>query len=127
MSKHEWIVYDSHLAEHLGVDGIVLYPFILIAKKQCDAQPSLLKHELTHVHQLKRHGFCVFYAKYFYYIIQNLLKSGNFNTAFIENEFEYEAYGIENEPLTDDEIIEIGRDMPRTDKEWFKNKNQIHN
>lgn len=124
MSKQEWFVYDSYVAQHLGVDGIVLYPFILIAKKQYDAHPSLLKHELTHVHQVKRHGFWLFYATYIYYIIQNLIKSGNCNTAFIENEFEYEAYGIENEPLTDNEIIEIGYDIPRTDEEWLKNKNR---
>lgn len=122
MYKQEWIVYDSSFARCLGVDGIVLYPFILIAKKQCDTQPSLLKHELTHVHQVKRCGFLMFYLTYLYYIIQSLFKNGNFNTAFIENEFEYEAYGLENDPLTDNEIIEIGHDMPRTDKEWIKIK-----
>lgn len=122
MSKKEWIVYDSSVARYLTVDGIVFYPFILIAKKQCDAQPSLLKHELTHVHQLKRYGFFMFYATYLYYIIKNLFNNGNFNTAFTENEFEYEAYELENEPLTDYEIVEIGHDMARTDEEWFKNK-----
>jgi len=32
MTKGEWIVYDSCIAQYLGVDGIVFYPFILIAK-----------------------------------------------------------------------------------------------
>ncbi len=124
MPRREWIIYDSPVARYLRVGGIVLYPFILIANKQCDTRPSLLKHELTHVHQVQRHGFCAFYGIYLYYIIQHFFKNGNFETAFIENEFEYEAYGIENEPLTDDEIVEIGHDIPRTDEEWFKIKKQ---
>jgi len=37
MTKGEWIVYDSCIAQYLVVDGIVFYPFILIAKKQCDS------------------------------------------------------------------------------------------
>lgn len=120
----EWIIYDSRIANYLGVDGLVLYPFVLISKKEEDTNPSLLKHELTHVHQVKREGCCAFYLKYACYVIQSARKNKNFNTAFLDNEFECEAYGVENYPLTDEEIVEIGRDIPRTDKEWLKMKKQ---
>ena len=125
MTKPEWVIYDSKVTQYLGIDGLVLYPFILISNKEEEAKPSLLKHELTHVHQVKREGFCKFYSKYLFYIITNVWKNKNMNTAFTENEFEYEAYGCENEPLTDEEIAEIGRDIPRTDKEWAKKQNKM--
>ena len=84
MTKQEWIIYDSKLTQYLGIDGLVLYPFVLISNKEDEAKPSLLKHELTHVHQVKREGFCKFYSKYLFYIVTNVWKNKNLIEILLE-------------------------------------------
>ena len=58
------IVYESKVAKFLGVDGLVLYPFVLLPKTKEDTDEVVVKHVFTHVEQIERDGVCAFYFSY---------------------------------------------------------------
>jgi hypothetical protein len=116
------IIYESKIARYFDIDGLVLYPFVLINESEDNAMPSTIKHELTHVRQVERDGFCQFYSKYFGHMFRHLLK-GDVEGAFTEHEYEKEAYGIEMVALNEDDIIMSNWKGSKTDKEQYKRKN----
>jgi hypothetical protein len=88
--------------------------------------PQILKHELTHVEQVRREGPLKFYTKYLYYIYKSHQQNGNFQSAFLYNEYEDEAYENEKNPLTDDEIRETAWKGSRTNKRNNKKRKFGH-
>ncbi len=116
------VVFNSSFTQFFDLDGVVLYPFVLISETRENTMPSTLKHELMHVKQVHREGFLGFYCKYAKYIANTLWETGDFQKAFIENEFEDEAYGIEMVSLNSDDLLLSGWDGARSDAEFKRNK-----
>ena len=116
------VVFNSSFTKFFELDGIVLYPFVLISETRENTMPSTLKHELMHVKQVQREGFLGFYCKYASYIANTLWETGDLQKAFIENEFEDEAYGIEMVSLDSDDLLLSGWDGARSDAEYKRNK-----
>lgn len=112
------VVYESSLAQWLHLDGLVLYPFILISTSQEDTLPSTLKHEVTHVHQIERCGVCNFYCNYCIYMC---------NDCYENNQYEQEAYATESTALTQAEleILNLPPTFPKTDKAYRKQIKQM--
>lgn len=102
------VIYNSYITWLLNLDGLVLYPFILVSTSNEDTLPSILKHEVTHVHQIEREGFCKFY---FHYCILTWTDS------YINNKYEQEAYSNENIALTQAELelLNLSPSFPKTD------------
>ena len=115
------IVYESSFTRYFNLDGLVLYPFVLISDKEEDALPSVMKHELMHVKQVDRDGFCRFYGKYFGHILK-CIAVGDIEGAFTSNDYEVEAYGIEMTALNADDIKMSGWKGCKNDKEHIKEK-----
>jgi len=117
------VIYNSAILRWIGLEGLVLYPYILLATTKEETRPSVYKHEITHVHQVNREGFCGFYYKYFKHICSKIY-SNSFSEIFLENEFENEAYKNENRPLSKQELLELNLPVsfPKTDKLYFKSK-----
>jgi len=78
-----------------GFDGKVLYPFVLFKAKKADVTDSLFKHEMHHVHHMRRIGVLKWYAKYLWIAIRH--------RTYRNHPYETEAYGHQHEPLTDEE------------------------
>ena len=53
------IIYNSIITKYLRLDGLILYPFILISEKKENTSIITLKHEFIHIEQIKKYG--VFY------------------------------------------------------------------
>lgn len=90
------IIYESKVAKFLGVEGLVLYPFVLLPKSEEDTDEVVLKHEFTHVEQIERDGFCTFYFSY----LKGLVQWGSVRKAYENNVYEIEAYKKETRRLT---------------------------
>jgi hypothetical protein len=90
------IVYESRVTRYLGIEGMVLYPFVLISTAKEDTDEIVLKHEFTHVEQIERDGFCTFYFSY----LKGLLQWGSVEKAYENNVYEIEAYKKETRRLT---------------------------
>lgn len=67
------------------IDGIVLWPFILMRSRMDDGANWLYVHEYEHVKQIERDGLVVFYFKYLYYQLRY---------GYEKNPYEVEAYRI---------------------------------
>jgi len=107
-----YVIYDSWIPRLLSIQGIVLYPFILIATPKKDTRSYIIKHELVHVKQITRIGCCRFYTLYIYSMFNSCFQKGNCYTVLYDNEFEDEAYEIEDYPLTKDEMKLVNWDGP---------------
>ena len=100
------IVFDSCITKLLGLDGLVLYPYVLVSSKKEDTSNIVLKHELTHVMQIERDGVFNFYMSYVRQLIDvRQLIGCNFHNAYMNNEYEKEAYKNETKKFTKNEKI----------------------
>ena len=102
-----FFIFDSSFTKFFNISGIVLWPFVFISTKKEKTTKRTFKHELIHVDQVRREGPIKFYSKYLYYIYKSYKENGNFNTAFLDNEYEEEAYKRETHPLTKRELLMI--------------------
>ena len=107
------VIYESYLTRLLGLDGLVLYPFILVSTSKEETLPTILKHEITHVHQIEKDGFCMFYYNYCMYML---------NDSYDNNRYEQEAYSTERIALTQAELelLDLPPTFPKTDKAFRK-------
>lgn len=101
--------YDHALAKLLNVEAITLFPFILISCSKEDVHPSLLKHEMTHVAQIRRDGFFLFHFWYVAEFLWNLVRLGSLSLAYQSSTYEEEAYENEGYPLSGTEEVELAR------------------
>lgn len=102
------VIYNSYITRLLNLDGLVLYPFILLSTTIDETLPSILKHEVTHVHQIEREGFCKFYFHY--------CKNMWFDS-YTNNIYEQEAFSNETIALTQTEVelLNLPPTFPKTD------------
>ncbi len=89
------VVYNSWFTRLLGLDGLVVYPFMLLSTSMEETMPSTFKHEMTHVRQIERDGWCRFYCQYCMYTCRD---------SYQNNRYEREAYSAENTALTQTEL-----------------------
>jgi hypothetical protein len=103
------VIYNSYITRLLHLDGLVLYPFVLLSTSSDETLPSVLKHEVTHVHQIERDGFCNFYFQYFIHMCAG---------SYANNIYEREAFSNENTALTRSEIklLNLPPTFPKTDR-----------
>ncbi|MBK9390495.1 MAG: hypothetical protein IPN68_09975 [Bacteroidetes bacterium] len=86
-------VYDHWLPRYLGVDGIVVYPFILFKWKT--VPEAMLRHEWKHVEQVQKHGVFKFYISYLLYYLANRLAGHSHFQAYWKIPWEIEARDAE--------------------------------
>lgn len=54
--------YNCYLLKFLGINAIVLFPFVLYREKV--PSRSIVRHELVHLKQIKKNGIIKFYSRY---------------------------------------------------------------
>ena len=86
--------YRHWIPRLIGVDAIVLYPYVLFTGAKEGIAPLLLKHEMIHVRQVRREGWAGFYARYLKEYFSLRLKGKNRNEAYRNISFEQEAYEL---------------------------------
>lgn len=96
--------YHSRLARLLGVQGIVLYPFVFLADsfepapEQAPKQAAgrTLRHELVHVRQIRELGWLRFYSRYLREYFTARLRGKSHFEAYRTISFEQEAYALQD-------------------------------
>lgn len=81
----------------LKVDGMALFPFILVRKRQYKANAALINHEKIHLAQQLELLIIPFYFLYFTHYLINLTRYRNHFQAYRNIVFEKEAFSRENE------------------------------
>ena len=74
--------------------GKVLYPFVLFKAEKVDVTDAIFKHEMHHVHDMRRMGVLKWYVTYLWLAIRR---------GYRNHPYEKEAYEHQNEPLTEEE------------------------
>lgn len=74
-----------------GYRGKVVYPFMFFSYLQEAVPDWLFRHELEHIYQVRREGWCKFHAKYLWYLIRYGYKN---------NPYEVDARKKEHTKLT---------------------------
>lgn len=77
-----------------GVIAITLGRRIYLKRDIVDER--LIRHELAHVRQVRRHGLFGFAARYAYEFIRNLIRERSFDRAYRSISFEKEAHQAED-------------------------------
>ncbi len=83
------------LPKKLGVGAITLYPWILYASES--PSKSIKQHEMIHVQQIRKLGWCTFYWRYIMYYVFHRLRSKSHMEAYNLVLFEIEAYGVNHD------------------------------
>lgn len=84
------IITDSFIPKLLKVEGITLYPFVLLAPKE--PSKRLISHEMVHVKQIEYYGWFKFYASYLLEYTSYRLRGDAPNVAYHKISYEREAY-----------------------------------
>ena len=82
----------------LKVDGMALFPFILVRNAQLKENPILIRHETIHFWQEVELLIIPFYILYLANYIVNRFKHQNHHKAYLNIVFEREAYMNEANP-----------------------------
>lgn len=82
----------------LRVDGMALFPFILVRTKQLKHNPVLIRHETIHLWQEVELLIIPFYMLYLVNYVINRLNHQNHHQAYMNIIFEREAYAKESNP-----------------------------
>lgn len=102
--------YEHWIPRALGVQGIVLYPYVLFSGKESGTSLTTLQHELIHVRQVRANGFFPFYLRYAGEYLKARARGASHEAAYREISFEAEAYRDQARlALTAAERAEIGR------------------
>ena len=84
--------YKTIYCPWLHVNGMALYPFILVKEKQNLSNQRLINHELIHFKQQIELLILPFYICYFINYFVNLLYYKEHQKAYLQIIFEREAY-----------------------------------
>ena len=87
--------WQKILVPKLHVNGITLFPFILIRTEHLQADPVFLQHEHIHLRQQLEMGILPFYVAYLLHYAINRIKRMDHDTAYRNICFEREAYAQE--------------------------------
>ena len=82
----------------LKVDGMALFPFILVRKAAHKTNPVLINHEKIHLAQQMELLIIPFYMLYLAHYILNLVRYREHDKAYRNIVFEREAYRMESRP-----------------------------
>lgn len=85
------------IAPFLPAEGMAIFPFILVKKKEYRYLESLIQHEKIHLRQQIELLVLPFYVFYLLNYFLNLLKFKKHHLAYRHIVFEREAYLYENE------------------------------
>ena len=88
--------YRSFVASTLGVNAIVLWPFVFFRNPKYGVTRRLFRHELEHCYQVERMGVARFYLRYIYEMIR---------WKHSERPLEDEARAAETKALTPEEVV----------------------
>jgi hypothetical protein len=66
-----------------------------VAELPADRATAILRHEITHVNQYRRHGFVPFLYRYAFEYVRNRLSGLNAASAYARISFEQEAFAAE--------------------------------
>lgn len=90
--------YPVIVVPFLKVQGMAIYPFILLQKETYRRDPVLIRHELIHLKQQQETLIFPFYAAYLINYLYNLAKFRDHHLAYHHIIFEREAYRHEEDP-----------------------------
>lgn len=99
--------YNSRISKKLGVNAIVIYPFILFSEKKNDVGDTLYKHELEHIKQIKEYGILSFYISYIFYHLAGLIRYWDSYHSYFNNPYEIEARKAEKLELTTEQRMTV--------------------
>ncbi len=88
-------IRNVKLLRWFGINGIVLWPFVLYADK--DPHPFVKNHEAIHVAQIRRDGVLKFYARYLGEYARGRLAGLSHNEAYFQISYEQEAYSNQHD------------------------------
>lgn len=95
------IIYNKYIP-FKGFVAINLCGYVFVRRDTVlspDQQRIMIAHESVHSRQMKRDGYVLFYARYLYEYIRNLIKYKDSRQAYYAVSYEQEAYGCgENSP-----------------------------
>ena len=89
--------YPVIIIPFLKVDGMALYPFILVKSELLKQDPVLLRHETIHLKQAEELLVFPFYVFYLLNYLVNRFKFKTHYQAYYHIAFEREAYAHEQE------------------------------
>lgn len=95
-----WVVVSPFWTRLFSVgraDGVLVFPFILLARPQLRTQATFINHERIHFTQAMELAVIPFYALYFLEFIWNFIRFANFYKAYRAISFEKEAYQNQND------------------------------
>ena len=90
-------IFGSKIAQLLGVEAIVLYPFILYRSDKIHI--GLRRHERKHIEQIRRDGVLKFYFNYLKEYIANRISGMSHWYSYYNISYEIEARAAESDPL----------------------------
>lgn len=77
---------------HFGINGITLFPFIILRDKKLKTDKQIMNHERIHIRQQIEMLIIPFYVVYITEYVIGLLKFRNKANAYLNISFEKEAY-----------------------------------
>lgn len=90
------MAYPVIVAPFLKVDGMALFPFILVKKPAFKQDKVLIRHETIHLKQAAELLVIPFYVLYLLNYLLNRLKYKTHHEAYMNIVFEQEAYRHEH-------------------------------
>lgn len=84
----------------LRVNGITVYPFILLRYSK-PIDKDVIKHELIHAEQVENIGWFSFYFSYLFYFLAGLLRYKDKRRAYFQIPYEIEAYKLQELELSE--------------------------
>ncbi|MFD2146667.1 hypothetical protein [Mucilaginibacter antarcticus] len=90
--------YPIIIIPYLNVDGMAIYPFILLKKADHRRDAVLIRHETIHLKQQQEMLVLPFYMVYLIIYLFNLFRFKNHDRAYKAIIFEREAYSNDREP-----------------------------
>lgn len=91
--------YPIIYAPFMHVNGMALFPFIVLSKKKFKNNPQIIQHEIIHLKQQLELLILPFYILYLLNYLVNLLRYKNHNKAYLNIIFEKEAYANDTDVL----------------------------
>ena len=89
--------YPVIVVPFLNVDGMALFPFVLVKSRKLKHDAVLIRHETIHLNQAAELLVIPFYLLYLFNYLLNWLKYPNHYRAYYEIIFEREAYRNEHD------------------------------
>lgn len=114
------IIYNSKLTKFFKLDGLVIYPFVFITTCKEETLPSVIKHEMVHIKQVQKEGFCMFYYNTIKFMVQSIVNGESLVYAMTQGPYEAEAYRDEKLKINNEDIELSGWNGPLSDYEFKK-------